>query len=141
MVVEWCPITVVTMTLFGMAWTLWKREAINLPTVATLCYTIYISLNTKHTVYYSCRCGQQSCFLVRHRQSRHHDGFGERTRQLARRTIRLKWFSSIRVFLLDSLPFDEAVASRAVFVIVSGSDGRASGRKRFRSHLNNFKKR
>ena len=35
------------------------------------------------------------------------------------------------------LPLDEAVVSRAVVVIVSGSDGRAVGRKRFWSQLNN----
>ena len=29
---------------------------------------------------------------------------------------------------LQFLPLDEAIASRAVFVIVSGSDGRADGR-------------
>ena len=38
------------------------------------------------------------------------------------------------------LPLDEAIASRAVFVIVSASDGRADGRKRFWSQLNNSKK-
>ena len=35
--------------------------------------------------------------------------------------------------LVKLLPLDEAIASRAVFVIVSGSDGR----KRFLSQLNN----
>ena len=37
------------------------------------------------------------------------------------------------------MPLDEAIASRAVFVIVSGSDGRTGGRKRFWSQLNNSK--
>ena len=37
----------------------------------------------------------------------------------------------------QSLPLDEAVASRAVFVVVSGSDGRADWLKRFWSQLNN----
>ena len=36
------------------------------------------------------------------------------------------------------LPLDEAIASRAVFVNVSGSDGRA-GRKRVWGQLTNFK--
>ena len=35
------------------------------------------------------------------------------------------------------LPLDEAIASGVVFVIVSGSDGRVGGRKRFLSQLNN----
>ena len=37
------------------------------------------------------------------------------------------------------LPLGEAVASRAVFVIVPGSDGRTDGWKRFWSQLNNSK--
>ena len=37
------------------------------------------------------------------------------------------------------LPLDEAIASRAVFVIASGSDGRTGGRKRYWSQLNNSK--
>ena len=39
------------------------------------------------------------------------------------------------------LPLDEAIAiaSRALFVIVSGSDGRADGWKRLWSQLNNSK--
>ena len=35
------------------------------------------------------------------------------------------------------LQLDDAIASRAVFVTVSGSDGRADGRKCFLSELNN----
>ena len=38
------------------------------------------------------------------------------------------------------LPLDEAIASRAVLVVVSGSDVRADGRKRFWSQLNNSKR-
>ena len=41
--------------------------------------------------------------------------------------------------VFDILPLDEAVASRDVFVIVSGSDGRAGGRKRLWCQLNNSK--
>ena len=37
------------------------------------------------------------------------------------------------------MPLDEAVASRAVFVIVSESGGRAGGPKRFWSQLTNSK--
>ena len=37
------------------------------------------------------------------------------------------------------LSFEEAIASRAALVIVSGTDGRADGRKRFWSQLNNTK--
>ena len=43
------------------------------------------------------------------------------------------------MFKFTFLPLDEAVASRAVLVIVSGSDDRANGRKRFRSQLINSK--
>ena len=39
----------------------------------------------------------------------------------------------------ELLPLDEAMASRAVFVIASWSDGRVEGRKRFWSQLNNPK--
>ena len=43
--------------------------------------------------------------------------------------------------LVDAfLPLDVAVASRAVFVIVSGGDGQAGGRKRIWSQLNNSKR-
>ena len=49
--------------------------------------------------------------------------------------------SSVRSLHLGPfLPLDEAIASRAVSVIVSGSDGRADGRKRFWSQLNNSKR-
>ena len=44
------------------------------------------------------------------------------------------------VFLLTGhplLPLDEAIASRAVFAIVSGSGWQTGGRKRFWSQLNN----
>ena len=40
--------------------------------------------------------------------------------------------------VLGFLPLDEAVAFRAVFAIVSGSDG-GGGRERFRRQLNNHK--
>ena len=39
--------------------------------------------------------------------------------------------------IFSALPLDEAVASRLVIVIASGSDGRADWRKRFWSQLNN----
>ena len=42
-------------------------------------------------------------------------------------------------YFYNFLPLDEAIASRAVVVIVSGSDGRTGGRKHFWNQLNNSK--
>ena len=54
-----------------------------------------------------------------------------------------KWLTVLQrttEMLLLLLPFDEAVASIAVVVIASGSDGRASERKRLLGLLNNSKR-
>ena len=50
--------------------------------------------------------------------------YGLRTTLNSNATDTMKW----PYFPKPFLPLDEAIASRAVFVIVSGSDGRADGR-------------
>ena len=77
--------------------------------------------------------------LGRRRQS----GDGEEISATVTKSCLLK--SGGRKNLIDTyglsvifLPLDETIASRAVFVIVSGSDGGTGGRKRFWNQLNNL---